>query len=368
MSEHILLTPGPTPLPPSVRAKMAEPILHHRTQEFAQVFQRVLAGMQQVFRTKSQTLMLTTSGTGAMESAVANLLSPGDRALVHSTGAFGNRFVKILKAYGIEPMVIFEEWGEAAQPQRLKALLNASPGFKVVFFQHTDTSTGVLNDIETLSRTVRENSDALVVVDTVSGLAAERFETDSWGVDVALTGSQKGLMNAPGLAFAAVSEKAWTACGTAKLPRFYLDWRTMRDSLPQKETPYTPAVSLVVAQAEALRLILKEGLDNVVNRTRELALYTRTEVTNRLGLRLFAKDPAHILTAAWLPEGADGDALLKNLLTEERISIANGQEKLKGKIIRIAHMGYISKSDVQAGLSALERRLKTLIGAVRSRS
>lgn len=357
MKPYILLTPGPTPLPPQVLEALSRPILHHRTQEFGEIFGRVLSDMQKVFRTKNTVLMITSSGTGAMESAVANLLSPGDKALVHSTGAFGNRFAKILKAYGIEPMIIYEEWGEAAQPARLKAVLAAQKDFKVVFFQHTDTSTGVLNDIETLARTVRENSDALVVVDSVSGLAAERLETDGWGVDVAITGSQKGLMNCPGLAFAAVSDRAWKAVETAKLPRFYFDWRSIKKSLPDLETPFTPAVSLVVAQAEALKLILQEGMEKVWKRTADLAEHTRAEV-QKMGLRLFPKDPAHILTAAWLPEGMDGNALLKALRKEERISIANGQEKLKGKIVRIAHMGYISRQDVDAGLSALARRLK----------
>lgn len=354
--DYILLTPGPTPLPPSVLAKMAEPILHHRTHEFGKVFQQVLSDMQKVYCTKNTMLMVTSSGTGAMESAVVNLLSPGDKALVHSTGAFGNRFAKILKTYGIEPMVIFEEWGDAAQPERLRKVLQAQKDFKVVFFQHTDTSTGIVNDVKALAKIVRENSSALIVVDAISSLAAERLETDAWNLDVVLTGSQKGLMNGPGLAFASVSENAWKACEAAKLPRFYFDWRTMRESLPNLETPYTPAVPLVVAQAEALRLILKEGIKAVWKRTAELAAFTRGEV-QKMGLKLFAKDPANILTAAWFPEGVDGNQILKKLLEEERISIANGQEKLKGKIFRIAHMGHITKKDVQAGLSALSKRL-----------
>jgi len=357
MKDYILLTPGPTPLPPSVRAKMGEPILHHRTAEFGRIFQDVLEDMRYVYRTKNPVLMLTTSGTGGMESAVANLLSPGDKVLVHTTGAFGDRFVKIIRAYGLEPAVVAEEWGYAARHERLKAALQSSKGLKAVFFQHTDTSTGVLNDIEALSKTVRENSDALVVVDTVSGLAAEPFEADAWGVDVAVTGSQKGLMNAPGLAFASVSERAWKAVQTAELPRFYLDWRTIKDSLSQKETPYTPAVSLVVAQAEALKLIRREGLENVWKRTAELAAFARGEISNRLGLKLFAKDPSNILTSAWFPGGVDGSALLQAMLAEDRIGVANGQEKLKGKIFRLAHMGYITKPDVEAGLAALSKRL-----------
>ena len=360
MKPYILLTPGPTPLPPSVSAKMAEPILHHRTKEFGKVFDQVIADMQYVYRTKSTVVMMTTSGTGSMESAVVNLLSPGDKALVHTTGAFGDRFVKILKTYGLSPVVVAEEWGFAASPEKLKAALKANPGLKACFFQHTDTSTGVVNDLPALAKTVRENSEALVVVDSVSGLGAEELEMDAWDLDVVLTGSQKGLMNGPGLAFAAISEKAWKAVEAAKLPRFYFDWRTMKASLPNQETPYTPAVNLVVAQAEALRMIKEEGIENVWKRTAELAVYTRGQVTGRLGLKLYAKDPADILTGAWLPEGVDGNKLLAAMLAEEKISIANGQEKLKGKIFRIAHMGFITKADVDAGLNSLARRLSAV--------
>lgn len=357
MKRYILLTPGPTPLPASVSAKLGEPILHHRTKEFGKVFEAVIAGMQYVYRTRQTVLMLTASGTGAMESAVVNLLSPGDKILVHTTGAFGDRFVKILKAYGLEPAVLAEEWGHAASPDKLASALKTNRGVKAVFHQHTDTSTGVANDVERLAAVVREHSDAVTVVDAVSSLAAERLETDAWGLDVVLTGSQKGLMNGPGLAFASVSEKAWTLAEGARLPRFYLDWRAMRKSLPNLETPYTPAVNLVVAQAEALRLIREEGIEAVWKRTAALAAHTRRLVTEKLGLKLFPKDPANILTAAWLPEGVDGTALLDRLLQEERISIANGQDKLKGKIVRIAHMGHIAKADVEAGVAALAKRL-----------
>ncbi|MBI5200528.1 MAG: alanine--glyoxylate aminotransferase family protein [Elusimicrobia bacterium] len=358
MKPYILLTPGPTPLPPSVSAKMAEPILHHRTKEFGKVFDQVVSDMQYVYRTKQTVVMMTTSGTGTMESAVVNLLSPGDKALVHTTGAFGDRFVKILKTYGLAPVVVAEEWGHAANPEKLLAAIKANPGLKACFFQHTDTSTGVVNDLPKLAKIVRENSDALVVVDTVSGLGAEELEFDAWNLDVAVTGSQKGLMNGPGLGFAAISERAWKAVAAAKLPRFYFDWTTMKASLPNQETPYTPAVNLVVAQAEALRMIREEGIENVWTRTAELAAYTRKQVTGKLGLKLYAKDPADILTGAWLPEGVDGNKLLAAMLAEEQISVANGQEKLKGKIIRIAHMGYITKADVDAGIDSLSRRLQ----------
>lgn len=355
--KYILLTPGPTPLPPSVSSAMAQPILHHRTKEFGALFDYTLKEMQYVYRTANTVLMMTTSGTGAMESAVANLLSPGDRSLVHTTGAFGDRFVAIHKAYGLSPVVVAEEWGHAAGPEKLRAALKANPGLKAIFFQHTDTSTGVVNDLKTLSSVAKELApEALIVVDSVSGLAAEPLQTDAWGLDVVLTGSQKGLMNAPGLGFAAVSERSWKAVEAAKLPRFYFDWRSMRKSLKDSETPYTPGVTLVAGQAEALRLIRQEGIENVWQRTAELAAYTRAWAA-RQGLSLYAKDPANILTALNLPAGVDGNALLSGILKEEGISIAGGQLHLKGKIIRIAHMGFITKADLDAGFKALEKRL-----------
>ncbi|MBI3299478.1 MAG: alanine--glyoxylate aminotransferase family protein [Elusimicrobia bacterium] len=355
--DHILLTPGPTPLPPSVYKVMAEPLLHHRTSEFGAVFQRVIDDLKLVYRTKNEVLMMTASGTGAMESAVVNLLTPGDKTLVQETGAFGERFTKILKAYGLSPVVVAETWGHAADLQKLRDALKANPGLKAVFFQHTDTSTGVVNDLKALAAAVHEvQPDALVVVDAISGLAAEELETDLWNLDVVLTGSQKGLMAPPGLAFAAVNERSWKACDAARLPRFHLDWRTIRKSLPKKETPWTPAVTIVTAQAESLRLIREEGIENVWKRTAELAAYTRAEV-QKLGLTLFAKDPADILTGVNLPPDVDGKKLIKDIREQDHISIAGGQLHLEGKIVRIAHMGYIKKADVDAGLKALAKRL-----------
>jgi serine---pyruvate transaminase len=356
--EYILLTPGPTPLPPAVSQAMAEPILHHRTEEFGKLFDYTLSELKYVFRTEKATvLMITTSGTGTMESAVANLLSPGDKTLVHTTGAFGDRFVEIHKAYGLSPVVVAEEWGTAASPERLRDALKKNPGLKAVFFQHTDTSTGVVNDLKTLAAVVNEiQPDALVVVDSVSGLAAERLEQDAWKLDVVLTGSQKGLMAAPGLGFVSVAERAWKAVESATLPRFYFDWRTMKKSLKNQETPYTPGVTLVMGQAEALKMIRKEGIENVWKRTDELAAYTRAWA-KKMGLGLFSKNPANILTAINLPAGVDGDALIKQILKDEGISIAGGQVHLKGKIIRIAHMGFITKADLDAGFAAVEKRL-----------
>jgi aspartate aminotransferase-like enzyme len=355
--KNIMLTPGPTPLPPQVLEAMSRPLVHHRTEEFGAMFARVLEDMKWTYRTKGRVLMMTGSGTAGMESAVQNLLSPGDLSLVLSTGAFGERFAAIHRAFGVEPEVLGYEWGRAADPEDLRRTLRARKGWKAVFVQHTDTSTGVLNPVKELAAVVREESDALVVVDSVSGLACEPLETDAWGLDAVVTGSQKGLMNAPGLAFVALSERAWTAAQSAKLPRFNFDWRIMEKSLKLRETPWTPAISIVAGQAAALSLLRAEGLEAVWKRHDELAAHARRRLTETLGLPFFAKSPANILTGIVLPEGVDGNALLAGILREEGISIAGGQLHLKGRIARLAHMAFISRADVDAGIDALAARL-----------
>ncbi|HEX4049007.1 MAG TPA: alanine--glyoxylate aminotransferase family protein [Elusimicrobiota bacterium] len=356
-NKNIMLTPGPTPLPPQVLEAMSRPLIHHRTEEFGKLFVQVIEDMKWVYRTKHTVLMMTCSGTGAMESAVTNLLSPGDSTLVCTTGAFGDRFVAIHKAFGLSPVVLPFEWGRAVEPEALRASLKAHKGLKAVFFQHTDTSTGVVNDLKTLAKIVREESDALVVADSVSGLACEPLETDAWGLDAVVTGSQKGLMNAPGLGFVALSERAWKAVEAARLPRYNFDYRIMKKSLADRETPWTPAISVVAGQAAALKLLRAEGMENVWKRHDELAAHARRELSAKLGLPFYAKDPANILTGVLLPPGVDGVKLLADILREEGISIAGGQLQLKGKLVRLAHMGYISKADVDAGVEALARRL-----------
>ena len=354
--KNIMLTPGPTPLPPQVLEAMSRPLIHHRTEEFGKIFASVIEDMKWVYRTKATVLMMTCSGTGAMESVVTNLLSPGDSTLICTTGAFGDRFVAIHKAFGLNPVVLPFAWGTSVDAAALRGALKQA-SFKAVFFQHTDTSTGVVNDLKTLAHVVRENSDALVVVDSVSGLACEPLETDAWGLDAVVTGSQKGLMNAPGLGFVALSERAWKAVEAARLPRYNFDYRIMKKSLADRETPWTPAISVVVGQAAALKLLRAEGMENVWKRHDALAAHARAALTAQLGLPFYAKNPANILTGVVLPEGVDGNKLLADILSEEGISIAGGQLHLKGKIFRLAHMGYISKSDVDAGVEALARRL-----------
>ncbi|MFH2204430.1 MAG: alanine--glyoxylate aminotransferase family protein [Elusimicrobiota bacterium] len=354
--DYILLTPGPTPLPPSVYQKLSQPIMHHRTREFSAVFTRMIEGLKYVYRTKNDVLAAASSGTGVMEAAVANILSPGDKVLVHSTGVFGDRFAAIARAYGLETVLLAEEWGRAADPDRLRGALRENTDVRAVFHQHTDTSTGVVNDLKTLAAIVREHSDALTVVDAISGLGGEELETDAWELDVVVSASQKALMCPPGLAFVAVSQKAWRAADAAELPRFYFDWRMARQAAVQNQTPFTPAVTLIPAQEDALRLIREEGIENVWKRTAELAAWTRSEIRG-LGLELFAKNPAAILTPIILPADVDGRKLVKDILAEDRISIAGGQLQLAGRIVRIAHMGYIKRSDIEAGIEALAKRL-----------
>lgn len=354
---NIMLTPGPTPLPPQVLEAMSRPLIHHRTEEFGRMFAGVIEDMKWVYRTKSDVLMMTCSGSGSMEAAVANLLSPNDPTLVCSTGAFGDRFVNIHKAFGLAPKVLSFEWGTAVNVDELRQAVKEAKNLKAVFVQHTDTSTGIVNDLKAIAQAVKAESDALVVVDSVSGLACEPLEMDLWGLDVVVTGSQKGLMNAPGLGFAAVSAKAWKAVDAAKLPRFYFDWKTAKKSLADRETPWTPAISVVAGQAAALKLLKAEGMENVWKRHDGLAAHARARLTDRLGLPFYAKAPANILTGVKLPADVDGVKLLADILKEEGISIAGGQLHLKGKIFRLAHMGYISKADIDAGVDALTRRL-----------
>lgn len=354
---NIMLTPGPTPLPPQVLEAMSRPLIHHRTEEFGRLFAGVIEDMKWVYRTKGTVLMMTCSGTGAMESAVVNLLSPGDKTLVCTTGAFGERFVAIHKAFGLDPVVLPFEWGTAVDAGALRAALKKNAGLKAVFIQHTDTSTGVVNDLQALAKIVREESDALIVVDSVSGLACEPLETDAWGLDAVVTGSQKGLMNAPGLGFVALSERAEKAVAAAKLPRFNFDYRLIKKSLADRETPWTPAISIVAGQAAALKLLRAEGMEACWKRHDELAAHARRLLSSKLGFPFYAKNPANILTGVVLPEGVDGNKLLADILKEEGISIAGGQLHLKGRIFRLAHMGHISKADIEAGVDALVRRL-----------
>ncbi len=358
MKKYYLLTPGPTPVPPRFAAKSAEPMLHHRTKEFGEVFASVQEGLKYVFRTQNDILMISGSGTAAMDAAVANTLSPGDEVVVGSVGSFGERWIKICEVYGVKVEAIREDWGKPVDPKKIEAALKKNPKIKAVLVQHTETSAGSVNDLKTLGAIVAP-TPALLIVDSISGLAGEELHMDDWKLDVVVAGSQKGLMTAPGLAMASLSEKAWKAVEAAKCPRFYSDFKRIRKSIKDSETPFTPPVSLFQSLNEALKMIKEDTIEGVWARHRKLAKAAQAGI-KALGFPLFSSAPCSVLTAAKLPEGFDGALLIRKMLTDQGVSIAGGQDHLKGKIFRLAHMGYMDSFDVLVGLTALEKTLESM--------
>ncbi|MCK4532593.1 alanine--glyoxylate aminotransferase family protein [bacterium] len=357
--KRYLLTPGPTPVPDSVRLAGAQPVIHHRTVEFSKLFRDVTSSLQSVFQTKNDLFIFSASGTGGMESCVVNFLSIGDRVLVVNTGAFGRRWENILKVYGLKPEVIEYPWGKAARIEEIREKLEENPEIKAVFTQLTETSTGVVNDIESMAK-ITAQSKAILVVDAVSGLGGQEIKTDEWGVDVVVAGSQKGLMLPPGLSFVSVSKKAWNLMEESKLPKFYWSFKTYKKFFNERgETPYTPAVNLLFSLQDTLRIILEEGLKNVFARHALLARAARAGVIS-LGLELFAEVPCDVVTSVKVPEGVDGISLVKRMRDEYGVSIAGGQREFKGKIFRMAHMGYMDKFDEIIALAALEMMLNKL--------
>lgn len=356
MRKNYLLTPGPTPLPPEVRAAMARPIIHHRTPQFQAVLKEAIEGLQYVFQTKNDVFILTSSGTGAMEAAVTNLLSSGDTALVIQGGKFGERWTEICKAYGMLAEVIDVEWGKAVNPLDIEKRLKANPKIKAVFATQCETSTGVLNDIAAIGRAVKV-TDAVLVVDAISSLGAVDLKTDAWSCDVVVSGSQKGLMLPPGLSFISVSPKAAKLIEKATSPRYYFDLRKAKKAFDKTDTPFTPAITLVIALNEALKLIRQEGMDMVFSRHSKLALATR-EAVKALGLELFAPEAgSDVVTAVKVPAGLDGEKLVKTMRDTYGVTIAGGQAELKGKVFRFAHMGFIEEFDIITGVSCLEKVL-----------
>ena len=357
MMKHYLLTPGPTPIPPEVALKEALPILHHRTSEFAAIYKDVAEGLKYVFHTKNEVYMLAGSGTGAMEMAVVNLLSPGDEVIVASCGNFGDRWKKIAETYGVKVISASVEWGKVVRPAEIEKALKANPNVKAVFTTFTETSTGVVNDIKAIGEIVAK-TPAVLVVDSISGLAGQEFKTDEWKVDVNVCGSQKGFMLAPGLAFISMSDKAWKLAESSKIPKFYFDIKKYKKSYATNETPFTPPVTLIVALQEALRLIKQKGIENMWNDYKLLAKAARAGM-KALGLELFGEVPCEVVTSALVPE-AIGGKIVKTLREKYGVSIAGGQGDLKGKIIRFAHMGYIGKADLLVGFACLEMVLAEL--------
>ncbi len=362
IKKYYLLSPGPTPLPEDVLSIAAEPIIHHRTPEFSKIFMEVTEGLKYVFGTKEDVYIFTSSGTGAMEGAVVNLLSPGDKVLTINAGKFGERWGNICKAYGIAYKEIILEWGSDYTKEQLEAELKANPGVKAVFTQLSETSTGAVYDIKGFGEVVAK-TEAILVVDGISGLGVMPCPMDEWKVDVFLSGSQKSFMIPPGLAYIALSPKAWKMVETAKCPKFYFDIKKAKKNLENKTTPWTPGISLVMQQMKALNRIKSLTLEGLFKHHQIMGDATRAAV-KALGLELLAKNPGNILTAVKTPAGVDGSKLVKTMQSKYMAYIAGAQDPNKGKFFRIAHLGYMGGFDIVTAVAALEMTLKDLGFAV----
>lgn len=360
MEKKYLFSPGPTMLPPEVQLKMAEPIMHHREPEFEKIFSEIREGLKYLFQTKNEVLIFTSSGTGAMEGAVSNILSRGDKALVIRGGKFGERWGEICKAYGIDFIPIDVEWGRAVDPEWVEEALNSDPSIRAVYTQASETSTGVKHPIKEIAEIVKKYDDKVLVVDAITGIGVFNIPMDEWGLDVVISGSQKALMLPPGLSFVALSDKAWKFVERSDLPKYYFDFKKELKSIKKNQSSYTPAISLFIGLRETLNMIRKEGLEKVFERHERLARATR-EAIKALGLELYAPEsPSNAVTAVKIPEGIDGERLKDLFFERFGITVAEGQDKAKGKIIRIAHLGYYDKLDMVMVISALEMLLKEM--------
>jgi len=358
MKKRFLLAPGPTPVPEWVNLSMAQPMIHHRTPEFSAIFEEVKEGLKYIFQTKQDVLILAASGTGAMEASISNLFSPGDEVLVINGGKFGERWGKIGEAYGLKVHWLNVEWGRAVDPGYVKKALVTNPNIRGVLVQASETSTTVCHPIKELAELTRTREDCLLIVDGITAVGVFPLPMDDWGIDCLVSGSQKAFMLPPGLAFVSLSEKAWRHLEGSRCPRFYFDLKKERKNLKDNTTAYTPAVSLITGLRDALRMIKEEGLENVFVRHSRLARATR-EAMKALRLRLLAPDsPSNAATGVWLPDGIDGGRFVRYLRDDMGVTMAGGQDQLKGKIFRVAHMGYVDTFDIIIAVSAVEMALK----------
>ncbi len=359
MKKVSLLAPGPTPVPPRTLLAMAQPLIHHRSADFQDVIGQVRAGLQGIFQTKNDVLVFCSSGTGALESAVSNLLSPGDKAITINGGKFGERWTLLLKAYGCQPVEIQVPWGQAVKPAQVAELLKADPSIKAVYVQALETSTGVDHPIRELAQ-VTKDTKAVLVVDAVSAMGAYPIKTDEWGLDVVLSGSQKALMLPPGLAFAAIGPKAKEMMKTSTLPKFYFSWPKELKSQGENKGAFTSPVTLFMGMLDIIKYIDELGMETLYKETQIKSQAFKAAV-KAWGLGLFSQDnPSPALTAVACPEGIDGQKVVKWLKDKYGIFIAGGQDQAKGKIIRVAHMGYINEFDTLQAISAIEMALKGL--------
>lgn len=359
MKKEYLMTPGPSTVPPQTLLDMAQPMFHHRTPRFKEIFADVNANLKKVFKTENPVVTFTSSGTGALEAAVVNTMSPGDKAIVINGGKFGERYLKICDAYCINTVEIPVKWGTAVDPSVVEKALKDNPDAKAVCSTLCETSTGVVSDVKALGAIVAK-TDAILICDAISGLAADDICTDEWNVDMVVGGSQKALMLPPGLAFLSVSDKAKAMIETSKCQKFYFNLKQALKTYTASDTPWTPAVTLVVGAQRSLQMIVDEGIDNVVARHARLAEALRSGV-QAIGLDLYAPTvPSNAVTSVKIPDGVDGLAFVKKVRDERGVTIAGGQAEVKGKIFRVAAMGYAGDYDVVTALAATEQVLHEL--------
>ena len=355
-----LRIPGPTPLPERIVRSMNRSMIDHRGPEFAQILADITSGAKRVFKTSNDLLLLTSSGTGGLESAVANLVSPGDEVVVALCGNFGERFAALAAAYGADVVRLEFEWGQPVDPDDLSRVLESHPKSKVVLLTHNETSTGLTNPLRELARVAR-TADRVVVVDGVSSISSIAIETDAWGIDGAVSGSQKGWMAPPGFALVSVSERAWAQQAKSRSPRFYFDWKEAKAWGEKGMTPFTPAVSIAFALQEGLHMLEEEGLENVYERHARLARATQDGL-RALGFELFAQEGyrSNTVTSALPPPGLDVAALRKLLDSKYGVVIAGGQGKMTGKMVRVGHLGAVAAGDVVQVIWAIEQALEEL--------
>lgn len=358
VEKQILLIPGPTPVPPRVLRAMARPMINHRGPEYEAFYERLLVKLKRLFGTAHDVIIFPASGTGAMEAAVANLFSPGDAVLVASIGHFGDRFAEIATRFGADITKLSFPWGRAVDADEIAtAFRNAAKPFRALLVTHNETSTGVTNPIAPLADIVREY-DALLVVDAVSSIGAIELPMDAWNIDVVVAGSQKGLMTPPGLSFVALNDRAWTMVEQSQMPCYYWDFKLHRRYMERRQNPYTPALPLLFALDEAINMLFEEGLHNVYKRHEHLKSIVRTGVREiGFGLGLLATDDvaSNTVTAITLPDDVDGHALVRQLRDEHNVIVAGGQDHMRGKMIRIGHVGWVHSNDVHIALEALKQ-------------
>lgn len=358
IKKSYLLTPGPTPIPESVLAAAAQPFMHHRTPEFSEIYMAVTEGLKYIFQTEQDVYILAASGSGAMEAAVVNILNPGDPVLVLNGGKFGDRWAKICRAYGIDTATVDIEWGAPYSKEQLGEELNRHPDIKAVFSTLSETSTGTVYDIQGYAEVVSA-TEALLVVDGISGVGAMPCPMDEWRLDVVISGAQKSFMTPPGLSYISFSPKAWERVERSRLPKFYFDARASRTSLQKKTSPWTPAISLVIQQMYSLEIMQALGLEKLFEHHRILGTATRAGI-RALELELLSKNPGNILTAVRMPAGVDGSELVRTMQGKFQAYIAGAQDPHKGEFFRIGHLGYIGGFDIITALSALEMALEEI--------